>query len=296
MATPYTRLYRSTDDLVKSFKPAFTNTFDVYVSGDFGGVSNASIGFLAYEAVLPGTSYELGQLYGDRMGRTEQYPTRRVYPPVDVSFYIDKDYEVLNYFEAWMNSISRNYGSTKDSYVRHNYADSYEREVIITKFERNFRSANQRLVKGGVYAAPAKSVTYTLRNAFPSNLISIPVSYDGASVLKTTVTFNYDVYNFKSNRFETDPGIEETGETTGAASEPGGDTPLQPLSSPEQRASWRYTEEELERFRGNAAIESISKSPRALQILSGNAQSQTANRIGQESLNRSEFGYPTPPQ
>lgn len=221
---PYTNLYFKTEDLVKRFKPALTNTFDVYVAGSFGnGISNSEINFLAYDAVLPGTSYELGQVYGDRMGRTEQYPTRRVYPPVDVSFYVDQDYKVLNFFEGWINSVSTNYGGVSDSYVKHNYAQDYEREVIITKFERDFRSPGQRLVKNGVYGPPTKSVTYTLRNAFPSNLISIPVSYDGASILKTTVTFNYDVYNFKSDRFETDPGVEENGQTTGTSIGPGGD-------------------------------------------------------------------------
>jgi len=230
---PYTNLYFKTDELVKKFKPALTNTFDVFVAGEFGGVSNSTINFLAYDAVLPGTSYELGQVYGDRMGRTEQYPTKRVYPPVDVSFYVDQNYDVINYFEAWMNSVSVNVGSVSNSYVRHNYASSYEREVIITKFERQFRQKDQRLVKEGVYGPPAKSVTYTLRNAFPSNLISIPVSYDGASILKTTVTFNYDVYNYQSNRFAlgTDPGVEENGSPSGTVIGPGGNAPAAPTGT-----------------------------------------------------------------
>ncbi len=222
-ASPYTNLYFSTDALVKKFKPSLSNTFDVYVAQNFGRVLNSSINFLAYEAVLPGTSYELGQVYGDRMGRTEQYPTKKVYPPVDVSFYIDQNYEVLEYFEAWMNSISKNYGSRADSYVRHNYASEYETEVIITKFERQFREKDQRLVKAGVYGPPKKAVRYTLRNAFPSNLISVPVSYEGANVLRTTVTFNYDVYNFDNNGFETDGGVEENGDRTGTVSGPGSD-------------------------------------------------------------------------
>ena len=52
---------------------------------------------------------------------------------------------------------------------------------------------------------------------------------------------------------------------------------------------------ELETLRGNAAINSIAKSPNANRILSGNAMSSTANRIGQQSLNRSEFGSATKP-
>jgi len=221
---PDTELYFSTDELKSRFKPALTNYFSVYIGGAFGGASNRNINFMAYEAVLPGTSYDLGEVYGDRMGRTEQYPTKRVYPPVDVSFYVDKDYEVIKFFEGWMNSISRNYGSVNNSYVKHNYASSYEREVIITKFERDLRPKNQRLKSAGIYRPPAKNITYTLRNAFPANLISIPVSYDGASVLKTTVTFNYDVYNFQCDRFGTDDGTSEDGSSTGTVIGPGANT------------------------------------------------------------------------
>jgi hypothetical protein len=161
---------------------------------------------MAYEAVLPGTSYETAQVYGDRMGRIEQYPTRRIYPNVDVSFYVDQDYKVLKFFEGWMALISPNIGSIDNSYVRYNYADSYESDVIITKFERNFRNNKNKLVKAGVYAPPPNMVTYTLRNAYPINLISVPVSYDGTNILRTTVTFNYDVYNFKLGGFQTDGG------------------------------------------------------------------------------------------
>ena len=294
MATPYSKLYYPTRDLISKFKPALTNTFDVYIQRDFGGVSNGDVNFMAYEAVLPGTSYELGQVYGDRMGRTEQYATKRIYPPVDVSFYIDKDYKIMRFFEGWMNEISRNWGEVNDSYVRHNYPDSYRCDVAITKFERDFRSQGQRLVKDGVYGPPKSSIRYTLRRAFPSNLISIPVSYDGASILKTTVTFQYDVYNFSPFG---DNFTQETGSGTGTVADPtgGSDNPSQPLSNPEQRASWRYTEEELARFQGNAAIESISQSPKAKQILSGTAISGTANRIGAESLSRSEGSPPLPP-
>ena len=240
-----TELYFSTDELVSRFKPALTNYFSVFISGSFGGTSNSDINFMAYEAVLPGTSYELGQVYGDRMGRTEQYPTKRVYPPVDVSFYIDKDYKVIKFFEGWINNMSQNLGGVDNSYVRHNYARYYEREVVITKFERDLRSKKQRLVKGGITRPPSKNITYTLRNAFPSNLISIPVSYDGANILKTTVTFNYDVYNFESDRFKTDGGInEEDNSPTGTVVGPGRNVqdPIRPNETEEQYYNRVYGE------------------------------------------------------
>ena len=219
-SNPYTRYHYSTDELVKRFKPSLSNTFDVSIRtpglkfGPSGSVSWSDIHFMAYEAVLPGTSYELGAVYGDRQGRTEQYPTKRVYPPVDVSFYVDQDYQAIRFFEAWINTISSNKGSNSDSFVTHNYPDSYEGEVTITKYERNTRPFGTQLLEANKSTPiPGNVIKYTLRNAFPSNLISIPVSYDGAQILKTTVTFNYDVYFF-----ELKSGIENADEVTGQSS------------------------------------------------------------------------------
>jgi hypothetical protein len=226
-ASAYTRYHYSTTELIKKFKPALSNTFDVYINAPVTfnkgpAVNWQDIHFMAYEAVLPGTSYDLGEVYGDRQGRTEQYPTRRVYPPVDVSFYIDKDYSVIRYFEAWMNSISNNRGNSADSYVTHKYPDQYEGSVTITKWERDLRPRNQRINDPRLSdLRPSNIVKYTLRNAFPSNLISIPVSYEGASLLRTTVTFNYDVYFF-----ETKYGEENVYEPTGSTSGDQGDSPV----------------------------------------------------------------------
>jgi hypothetical protein len=226
MAVPYKRLYYSTDELISRFKPSLSNYFDVFInSPDFGGVSNSKINFLAYEAVLPGTSYETTQVFGDRQGITQTYANKRVYPPVDISFYVDYDYDVLQYFEQWISTISPNLGTRGTSFNKFNYPGDnntgYKKEVIITKFERNFKPSGDRLKSGGQITEPRQAI-YTLLNAYPTNLISLPVSYEGASILKTTVTFNYDVYNYQHK-----PSGRETTYGTSAASntsaDPGGD-------------------------------------------------------------------------
>jgi hypothetical protein len=196
--TNYQQLYYSTDELIKKFKPALTSYFSVFIPGKFGKADNDDINFLAYEAVLPGTSLETGQVFGDRQGITEQYANKRVYPPVDVSFYIDQDYKVIEFFEQWISTIAPNRGNSGnvDSYTKFQYPNRYETNVIITKFEKNFRSPSQRLVKDGVYSMPGSRVEYKLLNAYPINLISIPVSYSQSDILRTTVTFNYDVYRY----------------------------------------------------------------------------------------------------
>lgn len=217
-ATSYQYLYYPTDDIVSRFKPSLSAYFDVFINTGFGIVSNADINFLAHEAVLPGTSYQTTDVFGDRQGVTETFANKRVFSPVSVSFYVDYDYKVLEYFNTWFNTISPNLGSTgrptyKFSYPRGNSA-GYKKEIIITKFERNFRKADQRLVEGGVYNYPENRCTYTLRNAYPTDISSVPVSYDSSTILRVSVTFNYDTYDFS-----------RTGDYSPNTSGPGGDTP-----------------------------------------------------------------------
>lgn len=197
------KLYYSTDSILSRFRPSLSNYFDVYIEASFDGINNDDdniINFSAYEAVLPGTSYETTQIFGDRQGVTETFANKRIYPPVDVSFYIDKKYDVLRFFESWMGIISPNQGAVGSSYQKFNYpgnnSSGYKKQVIITKFERDFRSPKNRLEKAGPYRIPPNRCQYILRNAYPTNLISVPVSYEGSSILRTTVTFNYDVYAF----------------------------------------------------------------------------------------------------
>jgi hypothetical protein len=170
---------------------------------EFNTDKTQQISLLAYEAVLPGSSYELGSVFGDKQGVTEQYPTKRIYPPVDVSFYIKNDYEVLRFFDGWMNLISplNGGGVAQESYYKFNYPDVYECDINIVKFERGLRPSNQRLSKRGFDGGinDPTTYTYTLINAYPTNLISVPLSYEQSGVLRTTVTFNYDRFFVRKN-------------------------------------------------------------------------------------------------
>jgi hypothetical protein len=219
MALDYKRLYYTTDELLSRFKPSLSNYFDVFIDATFGGINTdadgAPINFSAYDAVLPGTSYETTEVFGVHQGLTQTYANKRVYPPVDVSFYIDSNYTLLRFFETWMGKISPNLGIPYNSYQKFEYpgtnggtVNGYKREVIITKFERDFREPSSRVINPPEVKNLSKTTcTYTLRNAYPTNVISVPVSYDGANILRTTVTFNYDVYSFaKDNLPYNEPG------------------------------------------------------------------------------------------
>jgi len=164
-----------------------------------------TLGILAYEAVIPGSSVETGQIFGDRQGVTETYITRRIYPPVDVSFYIQNDYKSIEFFEDWMSfASSQNLNSTSlTKFSRLNYPNEYKCNINVVKYERDLRPKPQKLTArgdaGGDINNPT-TYTHSLINAYPVNIISLPVSYEQTSLLRTTITFNYDRYFKQTNK------------------------------------------------------------------------------------------------
>lgn len=182
------KYYYNTEDILSKFKPSLSNYFAVSIE--------ESIDFYAYEAVIPGSSYETTQVFGDIQGLTQTFANKRVYPPVDISFYVDYDYQILNYFEVWMSKISIPF-SESTSFSKFRYPSGYKKNITIIKFEKEFRTPGNRLKKGGSIEESKNQAKYTLVNAYPVNLISLPVSYENSGLLRTTVTFNYDRYDYK---------------------------------------------------------------------------------------------------
>ncbi len=284
MATPYTRYYVSTDELKSRFKPSLTNYFDVHIMGDFGDVRNDEIGFLAYEAVLPGTSYNTTEVFGDRQGVTETFANKRVYPPVDVSFYVDNEYKVIRYFEQWMAKISPNSGVTYTSYNKFRYpgtssADGYKRDITIAKFERDFHQPGVRLDEPRIAKEPESICQYILRRAYPVNLISLPLSYDGGNILRTTVTFNYDVYAYVPKTGEInqplDGGSDAQPGGDSAAAAPGAANQVRPnslLTQAEYNAA--YAQGFAQTFGGADKVPKNFKNPRSQQLLDQYNQTQ----------------------
>lgn len=165
--------------------------------------SNAYYDFFCAEASLPGATFDMAEEMGSRQGIIERFPTRRIYPDFTMTFYVDNDYRIIRLFEEWMNYINpihsdtglvnaspRGQGNAKDSsnYFRFRYPEKYKRIISITKFERNFRVGNTATV------GFPPSLTYRMIDAFPTNITAIPVSYEGSTITKSTVSFNYSRY------------------------------------------------------------------------------------------------------
>jgi hypothetical protein len=174
-------------------------------------IVNSYYDFYCSEAVIPGASFEVAEESGSRQGIIERIPTRRVYAPVTLTFYVDNDYRLIRLFEEWMNFInplhgtSGEYGVSKNGFgnakerndfFRMRYPDEYKRIISIVKFERNFMSTPN--LNGG-QLGNVPSITYRLIDAFPTNITALPVSYEGSTITKTTVEFSYSRYVYEKN-------------------------------------------------------------------------------------------------
>ena len=176
--------------------PALTNLYQVDIELDnrtlFSAINQLTgirqdwfirnVGIACYDATLPTSSLATAEVKDNFQGINQQFAHTRFYTDSSFSFYIDKDYRVLLFFEAWMDFISNGANVSENDkrfYRRFRYPNTYKCDGLqITKFDKNLD----------------KKITYQFKNAFPKSIQSIPVSYGTADLLKVTVTFAYDRY------------------------------------------------------------------------------------------------------
>ena len=158
---------------------------------------NRKLGFFCSEATLPVSSYATAEVKDNFLGIPQEFAHTRLYTDLDFTFYVDHDYNLLRYFELWMDFISSGaddsdelngeLGEGKNYYRRFRFPNDYKSDRIkIVKFERDYKQA----------------LYYTFINAFPKGLTAIPVSYGPAELLKVTVTLNYDRYNVERSSLQ----------------------------------------------------------------------------------------------
>ena len=190
----------STSQLVNTFlKVAQTSVYLVklsppeavqnFLSGrgfDYGN-GGRDLELLCNETSLPGTSLATHDVTADFPGVTEKMAYRRIYDEtIDMTFFVDKKYNVIEFFDGWMDYISgvgvngpaSSYKSTPIGY-RMSYPKSYKTNMYLAKFEKDLED-NQ--------------LQYTFVDAFPISINSTPVSYSESDVLRYSVSFSYVRY------------------------------------------------------------------------------------------------------
>jgi len=164
----------------KSSASAFFNNRGATLDGDFLSLSCS-------EASLPGSTLATMEINNDYTGVTERHAYRRLYDDrVEFTFYVDRDYRVIKFFETWMSWIvseDQFKEQEKSNYTyRVKFPKDYRVTMFIQKFEKDF----------------AKYVEYTFIDAYPISISSMPVSYESSSLLKCSVSFTYNRYFMKN--------------------------------------------------------------------------------------------------
>ena len=191
--------YYQIDDIRSRFQTVATsNNYQAFFELN-GPVMNAAVsrglnyqfltedlGLYVSDAVIPGSSFADVEVSGDRQGITERFPHTRIFDDVTFTFYVDRDYNVMKFFEVWtefINPLKRAATGQNANVMRLRYPGFYKCRMSIYKFNKDaFKNP-----RGG-------TIAYTFINAWPYSIASTPVSYNGSTLLQLNVTFRYDRY------------------------------------------------------------------------------------------------------
>ena len=165
----------------------------------FSNLDYDNINLLCSEATLPGSSINTHEVTNDYHGVTEKMAYRRMYDEtVGLTFYVDRNYKVIELIEGWMDYITGvdNKRTYKDPYAsyRMSYPSTNKRNMFLTKFEKDHFTRDFSETRGGSRSTSRTVLDYTFVNAFPLSLTAIPVSYEDSQVLKCSVSFNFVRY------------------------------------------------------------------------------------------------------
>jgi hypothetical protein len=172
--------------------------------------------FMCAEATLPGSTFDMGEEYGSRQGIIERFPNRRIYSDFTLTFYVDSEYDLIRLFEEWMNYIDPLYAPNGEytgndtsfggrflepnAYYRFKYPDTYKKNIAITKFERDFLDNPNKVPTRSNRFNDQTTLTYYFVDAFPTNITALPLSYEGSTITKTSITFNYTRYTINKHK------------------------------------------------------------------------------------------------
>jgi len=268
----------------------------IYDTKDTDGLDPLEhIELLCSGTVLPGPNFKTTDTVGNRQGVIEKYPILRQFPELTMSFYVDKNHKVIRFFEEWINYINPLYSGAgvipstsqgqvyptagnENNFTKFRYPNEYCQRIMVTKFERDLNTKQQDTVFNSSY------LTYEFIQAYPSNIIVSPVSYQSSEILTFTVNFNYSRYIVRRTL-----GSQRTfsGSASSTTSADGvvpvasvRDTAIDALDQPNFLGN---TPRELQQLQAGAAAATIARSRApgvADRILRGDGLSDDAQRVG----------------
>ena len=191
--------------------PAFNNNYDVSINfNKTTGLKNfidkhgfydqqdagTYLALFCSEAILPGSDVQVAQVDGLRQGISQKYATFRRFPDIILTYYSQTDYYTNDVFNAWMEYISPTNSRVENpAFRRMKYPNTYKCDMEITAFSKDTNDDFSKLNTTSRFNLKLpSSITYKLKNIFPSNIVAAPLAYGRAELIKTTITFKYDQY------------------------------------------------------------------------------------------------------
>ena len=160
------------------------------------------------EASLPGSSIATLEQTNDYAGVTERHGYRRMYDEtIDFTFLVtvNSSYKQIRFFDYWMKYITGEIDKNGNMQrldkgnvvMRAKYPggqSGYRTKLNIVKFERDMGWTDPSR------QSPASNLLeYHFVDAYPKQISSSPLSYEGSSLLKTTVSMTYTRYFVTEN-------------------------------------------------------------------------------------------------
>ena len=191
--------------------PAFNNNYDVSINFNktsglkkfidkhgFYDQQDAGtyLALFCSEAILPGSDVQVAQVDGLRQGISQKYATFRRFPDIILTYYSQTDYYTNDVFNAWMEYISPTNSRVENpAFRRMKYPNTYKCDMEITAFSKDTNDDFSKLNTTSRFNLKLpSSITYKLKNIFPSNIVAAPLAYGRAELIKTTITFKYEQY------------------------------------------------------------------------------------------------------
>lgn len=214
-----------TSQFVVKFQPPADVATTLLRRGLNYGDESGFLELLCNETTLPGSTLATHDKTNDYMGVTEKLAYRRIYDEtLDMTFYVDKKYKIIQFFEGWIDWISGvgikdtnggNIAAYKNTQVgfRNNFPNTYKTNIYINKFEKDLSD---------------RTLYHTFVDAFPIAINNIPISYESSDVMRFSVSFSYVRYVREYLDMKSSPlpvGIKRPGDA-GDANDGGGILPL----------------------------------------------------------------------
>ena len=194
----------------KILQPSLSSVYAVLIGlpnatdFNFPGNHRERLELTCVEASLPGSSLATIETNRDYRGVVEKHAYTKLYDDtIDLTFMVsyDANYMQIRLFDYWMRFIV---GEDKGDDVLESrsfeqnlrYPSDYQTDTLkIVKFEKDLNFGDSKT---------KNILVYNFMQAFPKAINSIPVSYEGNSVLKCTVSMTYSRYFISELSQQTD--------------------------------------------------------------------------------------------